>query len=399
MRYLQHLACGAVGLALCHGTAGAQNAQGGIQLSASVRALYDTNVARSSEAIAQARGLEREDVRISPSLQLRVSHPAGRHLLFVDGIAGRDFYLRNSILGRENLQARAGINSQWGRCRTGLEGSISRRQSDLEDIFLGPVDNAETAKAVLLSASCPRPAGLYPSARLAYRESDNSRLQRQDADSNTIEAEAAVNYGRPSFGEAALFVRFGETRFPNRASGVGFAGITDDQYQVRSVGLRYSRNLGSLIRGTASGEYTNVDRAGSQRGFGGFTYGATVQIRPLQRIRSTITAERAVEPSRRIGLSYSVSESFRGEVAYTLSPRVEFAAGGSIRDRNYEPASPIVPLLLTREETKVLFASMRIGLHDRLALEFDAQREKRETNGPDFGYTSSRVGMTARVNF
>jgi hypothetical protein len=42
---------------------------------------------------------------------------------------------------------------------------------------------------------------------------------------------------------------------------------------------------------------------------------------------------------------------------------------------------------------------MRIGLHDRIALEFDAQREKRETNGPGFGYTSSRVGMTARVNF
>jgi hypothetical protein len=297
------------------------------------------------------------------------------------------------------VQGRAGVNSRWGRCRTGLEASISRRQSDLEDIFLGPVDNAETAKAVLLSASCPRPAGVYPSARLAYRESDNSQALRQDADSNTMEAEAALNYGRPSFGEAALFARVGETRFPNRTAGVGFAGITDDRYQVRSVGLRYSRNLGSLIRGTASGEYTHVDRAGNQRGFGGFTYGATLQIRPLQRIRATIAAERAVEPSRRIGLSYSVNENYRGEVAYSLSPRVEFAAGGSIRNRNYEPAGPTVPLLLTREETNVLFASMRIGLHDRLALEFDAQREKRETNGPDFGYTSSRVGVTARVNF
>jgi hypothetical protein len=385
-------------LALCHSTASAQNARGGIELSASLRTQYDTNVARSSEAIAQARGLEREDVRISPSLQLRVSQPAGPHLFSLTGVAGRDFHLRNSILGRENLQARAGVNSQWGRCRTGLEGSISRRQSDLEDIFLGPVDNAETAKGVFLTASCPRPAGLYPSARLTYQESDNSQVLRQDADSNTVEAEAAVNYGRPSFGEAALFARFGETRFPNRGPGTGFAG-TDDQYQVRSVGIRYTRNLGSLIRGTANGEYTSVDRPGSRRGFQGFTYGASLQIRPLQRIRSTISAQRAVEPSRRIGLSNSVTKSFRGEVAYTLSPRVEFAAGGSIRDRNYELAGPTAPVLLTREETKGLFASMRIGLHDRLALEFDAQREKRETNAPGFGYTSSRVGMTARVNF
>jgi hypothetical protein len=214
-----------------------------------------------------------------------------------------------------------------------------------------------------------------------------------------VQAEAAVNYGRASFGDAALFARFSETRFPNRRAAVGSRGITDDQFQIRSVGLRYSRNVGALIRGTANGEYTHVDRAGGQRGFGGFTYGASLQIRPLQRIRSTITAERAVEPSRRIGVSYSINKSFRGEVAYRLSPRVEFAAGGSIRDRNYEPATLAAPVLVTREETKALFASMRIGLHDRLALDVDAQHEKRETNGPDFGYTSSRVGVTARVIF
>jgi hypothetical protein len=94
-----------------------------------------------------------------------------------------------------------------------------------------------------------------------------------------------------------------------------------------------------------------------------------------------------------------VNTNVRAEVAYTLSPRVEFVAGGSIRDRNYEGGSPAAALLFTREETKALFASMRIGLHDRLAIDVDAQREQRETNGPGFGYTSSRFGVTARVIF
>jgi hypothetical protein len=106
-----------------------------------------------------------------------------------------------------------------------------------------------------------------------------------------------------------------------------------------------------------------------------------------------------VSPSNRIGISYSVDKAYAAELIYRLSSRTEIAAGGSIRDRRYEAAPQTVISNLTDEETRALFASMRIGLSDRIRLAVDARREERDADLSLFDYVSSRVELSASLVF
>jgi hypothetical protein len=394
------IACAAAGLASLGSAAAAQQTENRSEIGLSTRLTYDTNIARSSEAVARARGLVREDVRFSPALELDIARTVGRHVLYVDAVAGRDIHARNSRLDRERLQGRAGVSSRFGWCRSTLEATAARRQSELQDIILGDIENTESTASVLARISCPKPAGFYPSASVEHASVENGSAIRRNADSQTLRGEAALNYAQPSLGEIALFLRYSETDFPNRLISLAPGGeAIRDRFESRQAGLIYSRNVGTLLRGSVGVSYTQVDRALAGQTFDGVTYSASLRVRPEQRLSATLSAERSVQPSNRIGISYSVDKAAAAALNYRLNPRVQFGAGGSIRDRRFELAPGTLVVTLTDEETRTLFASMRIDLSQRLRFGVDARREERDSNVRAFDYVSNRIEVTASISF
>jgi hypothetical protein len=389
--------CGAIGAACLTAPAPAQERR--LDFIATAQILYDSNIARSSRAVAEARGLEQEDVRFTPSLGVEGALPFGRHELSVNALVGADIHAVNSRLDRERIEGRLGLASDFGRCRSLLEATFARRQTDLEDIIIGPVENTETVKGASVGASCPREVGIVPYFNVGIRSTDNSETLRRSVDSDTVSVEGGLSYVQPSLGELGIFVRNRHIEYPNRLVAVGGAGLRMDEVRVRELGVRYTRNVGTLLRGTVSAAYTDVDRLTEEEAFTGLSYLVSLSVRPEARLSGQLTAERKIEPSNRIGISYSLDELYRAEAIYALSPLVGITAGASVRDRTFEPVDSVVPFGPTDEETTTAYASLRVQAHPRILVTLNAQRERRDSNLPLFDYTSTRIGLSTRLIF
>jgi hypothetical protein len=345
------------------------------------------------------RGIEPQELRFSPAIDVDADLPFGRHVVRFNAIAGYDFHAANTRFNRERLEGRAGLGSRFGRCITDLEASLLRRQSELEDIVQGPLDNAETVKSAEFAARCPREVGLIPSVLLRRRSIDNSEPARREVDSDTWLVEGGLNYVRPSLGEVGLFFSHSETEFPNRGVATPAGSVGSDAFQATSVGARFARSVGTLLRGSVAAARTEVSRKGSQDDFNFFAYSVNLLVRPEARLSGTLLAEKRVEPSSRIGVTYSVDELYRAEANYALSPRVTLSAGGSRRERDFEAARAGSPLIVTQERTVAAFGSVRVAVRPNLTVVLDAVREERETSDPLFDYTATRIGLSTRIGF
>jgi hypothetical protein len=154
-----------------------------------------------------------------------------------------------------------------------------------------------------------------------------------------------------------------------------------------------------LLRGSVAAARTEVSRKGSQDDFNFFAYSVNLLVRPEARLSGTLLAEKRVEPSSRIGVTYSVDELYRAEANYALSPRVTLSAGGSRRERDFEAARAGSPLIVTQERTVAAFGSVRVAVRPNLTVVLDAVREERETSDPLFDYTATRIGLSTRIGF
>ncbi|PWG03436.1 hypothetical protein DF286_11570 [Sphingosinicella humi] len=391
------LTCGLLGIAGSHGAAFAQTVP--LNYSVNLDLLYDSNIARVSEEAAAARGIEREDLRITPALSITLNLPRGRHTASANANLGYDFYLRNPRLDRERLSATAGLNSDWGRCDTSVNAGFERRQTEFEDIVAGPLDNTMTKWSASAGLSCPRPAGFYPGVRASIESARNDREARQDADYDYDRVEGFLAYARPSLGEAVVFASRGSINFPEREIDVGGLPV-QDEVQTTEVGGRFSRELGSLVRGSVQVSYTWVDRSNPIiEDFNGLTLAATLRIRPEGRLRGTLFAERAVRPTSRVGVSYSVAETYRADLQYDLTSSTVLTSGTSLRRREFVFAGPNFAGSPSTEDIVSAFASVRTNIRSRIFLGVEVLWERRDADLSLFDYTSVRFGITSKWLF
>lgn len=360
--------------------------------------LYDSNIARGSKAQAQARGLVQEDVRFTPAATLDLSIPVGRHALFATGVAGYDIHARNSRLDRERLELRSGANLRFAQCRADLFGILARRQAELDDITLGPVDNLETLRSINFEGRCERPAGLSPRVNVRHQQARNSRPQRRNSNLDRFELEGGLGYTQLSFGTVELFGRYIDARYPDRS--FSLAGVARrDGFESYTVGLAYDRQIGTALRGTLAAGYTELkpDRPDLPR-FDGVSYRAELRLNPLGRLRGTIVGARQVDASNRVDSSYFVEDQVSGRIEYAFSPFARSEAGLAFRRREFEGTSQ-AGLGIRAEETSSVFASLILDATPKLSFRIDAEHEQREADNPLFSYNSTQLGVTTALKF
>jgi hypothetical protein len=309
-------------------------------------ALYDSNVARANDEQALARGLVQEDFRFTPAATLDMFIPVvGRHGVFANGFAGYDFYDRNTRLNRERIELRSGLNLRFAQCRSDIFGSLSRRQSELGDITLGPIDNSETLRSVTFEGRCERPTGLNPRFSLFYEEGRNSEERRRRSNLDRFRAEAGLGYSNVALGTFGIF-----------------------------------------------GRYQDLPQ------FDGLTARAELLFNPLGRLTGRLEAAREVDSSNRIDVSYFVENRIQGSLEYRISPATIAEAGVAYRDREFEGASQS-DLSITQEETKSVFAALTMQLTPKVSLRFEAEHEERTTDNDLFDYQSTQLGVTTALKF
>ncbi len=404
-KYWWHFTCALTLAGLVPYAAQAQDSEGAqADITFSLTARHDSNVARSSPQRAAIRGLTQSDQRLTPSVSIDVLQPIGRHSASLSAILGYDFYRRNSRLDSERLQVDGRFQFDANFCQIGLNVGARRRQSELGDLafLLGnsdaAVQNIETQKTFGGDISCGAPTGIRPTASISRDIGDNDNILRQRSDYRTTSYRTGIGYTQPNIGNIELYASRSETRFPNTQ----LRGVRDNFNQI-AVGGEFQRDIGTRITANIGISYTSVNSLGGVgRDFKGVTYdlGLTAIVTPQLQVSGNFS--RSPQTSLNNDASYTVDTNYGVNATYAVNDRIKLSAGYRLADREYinNFGATVLPITLLRDERlHIVSGSISYSRSQRLSLVLDGGYERRNANGTFFDYSNVFVALGVRTSF
>ncbi|MBX3483738.1 hypothetical protein [Phenylobacterium sp.] len=372
-----------------------------LRFGASAEVYYDTNVSRGSDLLASQRGLQPEDTVFQPRVTATVSQPLGTQMVYLNGFAGYDFHRNNSRLDRANVQVGGGYTARVGICQPSLMGSYSGRQSDLEDADSNTVTNLIQSYGTAAGLRCGRPIGPGVQVMVGREMVKNSTSGRTASDHDSEFLNLALSYSNPTLGQASIAWGYGSNEYPNRIIPGRPVG---DGFITSNYTLSYQRQLGQKITLGGSIGRTMVKRefaiAGAPLKFSTTSYAASLDYRMSERIGLRASGARSVKPSNRPGKIYDVSTHLEGAVRYALGTRYDIEVGHAWTETNSNAdTAPGTRPVITNSRNNLTFGSVQYAQSDRISWEFTVQRDRRNTNLPQFNYSSTRVGLRTTVTF
>jgi hypothetical protein len=366
-----------------------------IGLGAQVGIEYDSNVARASEAVADARGIQRDDTIITPALTADITQPIGRQYVFLQGSVGYSFYAANDDLNRETADVVGGIGTRVGPCQGTISVGFTRRERGLEELVASNPRELQNTTTATLQQVCGLTGGLGASFSASSAASDSSGSSIDRLDYTTTSVSAGLVYRRSTLGEASLFASYGKTEYDE---GLPFSV---PGYDVTSIGVSYSRNVGSRITGSASISQTWVE---SESPFGvdssGINYAFNVGYRPSERLNVSASWTRDIRPSAQLGRNYSIREGVGIDASYRLGSRMTYTIGASQRKITSRGGLPVAGIIvLTDSRLNEFNTGLRFDLNDRISFSLDGSYSDYGTSNPLYDYTATRVGLTTSVAF
>lgn len=379
---------GAVGLVVAAVPAQAQENK--FDLSVAVVETYDTNVLRLGE---QRTNQPTDNLQIGPQVTVDYSRRLSRQRIFANGYAGYFWNNRFEFLNRQDIALTGGADLRAGpKCRATVTGSFFQAQSDLQDLGT-PVRNVATTQDYSVDASCPRPAGFFPVASASYFTVDNER--RVERNQNIVEGRFGIGYSRPSLGTAQLFGALSTIR---RERGIQTPqGLIRDVTQVRSVGLRAERDVGTRIRATGEIAYTSADPASPQAlSFEGVTYALSASYTPISRFVLSAGVDRSVSARGNLGTSYVIREQVNAGARLTVSRRTSFGARVLVAHRDYQGEDPLFLPQPRGADTQVTAqADVRYRVAEPITLELSTRYFQRAAENDFYDYDSYATTLRA----
>jgi hypothetical protein len=374
---------------------------------ASMRAEYDSNIARTSPQAASLLGLREDDISYAPTLNLNIVDPIGRQAVFLQGSVGYQFHQYNRQLDSEQINLSGGAGASVGRCGSVLSGGFFRGRSQQEQ--LGVVVNVENileVKRASLGITCATPAGLGLVFSTSYDQGDNSLPQVAMSDFRSTSVSGGIMYGRPSTGSVQLLASYTRTDTPNTV----FPAIGSDGYENESVGVTFSRRAGGKIELNASVNYSKVNLltpanpilvpGSPSSSSAGLTYTSSIDYRASSRLQFHGSFNRQITPTLLAGSPYEIQTLYAVRGDYRLGSRILIGAGADLgRDSGQANVAALAATTLTNSEVKGIFASVRYQQSPRIFVVLDARHESRTANLPQFEYTSDRVGLALGISY
>ncbi len=372
-----------------------------LTIEVSANALYDSNVVRGSDASADSRGLDKEDVKFAPTVDVTLNRSLGRHSLTAVGSLGYEFYLHNTRLNRERLKADVNLGMRLPFCAADLRSSVARRQSDLADIGVIPgdeeasSDNAETYLSAGASVSCGGAVGFRPTAIVDWSRASNSAEIRKNSDNTSFSYGGGVQYTQPAIGDITFYIGRREVRYPNRDI---ILTPAIQRYNQSRYGVIVSRDVGSRVKLDGEVMYTRATFEGGVEPFSGVNWrlGATVSFAQLQLNAET---SRSIDPSLGFIANYVLQTNNSLTASYYINPRLSASLGGqiSVRDYNYDPS--VIEVRILHDNIKRIRLALAYTATPRISIGLSGTYQKRDADGVFYDYDGYQIGFSARTKF
>lgn len=362
----------------------------------SVAVRYDTNVARASDEVAQLRGLKRSDWRLSPNLNIDLEKPVGRQVIYLNGDVGYDFYARNHRLNRGRLLLNGGARLQFSRCTGTVYGSLAFRQTDVAELIdVERANNTEHVTTIGADARCGLASGLAPFVGASRTWVTNSSETRRFADYNMNQAHGGIAYSRPVLGEIAVVAAVKDADYPHRDATLLLA----DHFHVFSIGVRYSRDVGSRLKGSAAINRTTVDSGAGLPKFTGLTSDVSLTALASDNIQAQVRWVRDVQPVN-VGFgAFNIDSRLSADVDYGLSPRLTLSGGAGLIHRHIRGEIALFGPQIQSERRTFEYARLTYKRSARTSLALDVRHESRSADPSIFNYDSTSVGLVFRTAF
>lgn len=366
-----------------------------------VDALYDSNVARSSAARAAIAGLVREDVVITPVLDVDITLPFGRNTLTMNGGAGYDFNVRNTRRNSERIALGAGLTTDLRICETSFDAGLSRARSNFSNFVGGNaaafVDNIETTTDFSGQLSCGSNVGLRPFVSGAYSIGRNTQSARQISDYDTVSYGGGITYRQPSIGEIGIVGSIDDTDYIERPDGSVAFGRT--RFSARSIGVFFARESARVLQARVRVNYTDIGESATSPGFSGLSGEAVVRLVPSGRIAIEASAARAAVPSLVFNVDYIVETAFAVGARAPIGPKVSSSLRYEWHHRDYFGGTLMQIGQLDDDVVGTVSGELAYQATRRVTFTLGAYYEKRTANDSSFDYESVRGLSSARITF
>jgi hypothetical protein len=371
-----------------------------LHASTSLSVLYDSNFARSSQAQADLRGIEPKEVTLRPQLDFEAVEPLGRQIVFLNGNVGYVFHKENSQLDRGRGTVNGGYTTSLGFCSLAGTGSYSAAQADLAELDTRVTKNLLAVSTVALSTQCGRQTGFGGGAQISRQESQNSAKIQRTADSTVESLSLQAGYSNPTLGQLGLVFGYTNSELPNRIIPGRPVG---DGFYTQTYGASFGKRFGTRIDVSGQVGRTMVKREfappGTDQKFSSTTYAAAASYRFGGRLVLELAGSRAVLPTARAGKLYDIATSGRAAVTYNLGSRYAVSVTENVADVKSNADTTVTTPVITKSRTYSTSASVSYRQSARATLLLDVRYDDRNTNLPAFDYTSTQVGLTAKIGF
>jgi len=363
--------------------------------------VYDSNISRTSEAVAIARGLRPEDEIVRPSALFEFVQPIGRNAAFLEGNAGYDFHRYNSRLDREDVDVTGGGLLTTGPCRTTGYGRFAAFQTDLQDTSLAVTTNLMETTTGGGQIACGQQRGFNLQLQGTHTDVVNSQSRQKVADHRIDAGGVQFGYANERLGDLSGILNYSQVHFPSRLNANGGFG---DEYWSEILGVSYQRNFGSKIKVQAQAGKTILKRASAPPGVplkvSGANYAAAVDYKMSSRLEFVIQSTRAFQPSNRPGKLFDLVTHTEGSAAYNLGTRITVTLGGFVENlKANQDTSPDALATITRARKSSEYVTLRYRQSQRITAIVDVRHEDKETDLAAFNYADTRATVTLAASF
>lgn len=373
-----------------------------ISIDVTGQATYDSNISRSSRAGISARGIEKEDMRLTPAVEANITLPTPVAVLSLSGTVGYDFFVRNTQLNRERIDLLAGAATKLSICDVGAQAGYSRAQSDLIDLSIVPGDpetsTVNVAQRVRVGGSVTCGSGsIRPTAFVDYRTVDNSAVRRRISNVDSLTYGGGVSYTSPSFGVLTAFVSRSNFDFPNRDGPVAAL----QSFDLTSYGLRLDRRLGGRLQVHGQVSYVDVGGVGSFNDrFDGLNWDASAALRIGERARLSLAAARQIDASAAFNLRTAQVSRYSAQLDYAVSPLVRAAITTSLMNRDFDVDPALAPIVVLDDDRVFeIVGRLTHNYGRRMSFNFSVGYSERSADVEIYNFDAVRamVGATLRL--
>jgi len=371
----------------CGTVAHAQEAStNGLAVRPSVEATYDSNVFRQNSNVRPTR----DDVIVSPGVEVEYSRPLGRNSLKVRGSAYLDAYVNGSTQARlRALAAADGIIKVGARCQTVLTGLFQRQRSDFGDINT-TTPNLQSVSTLRGEFACPEAVGFYPIGSIERTTTDNSRAYAF-ADQTTMSYRGGVGFGTPSIGTFSLYYEHSDTDRPSLAltNKIERAGITFNRSVVSHAAIETDVHW-LRVRSSNAG-VPDYDNPG---------WKISLVLSPVPTVLSFRgSLIRAVVNDSLVPAGYAVSTSYLGSGEWLFSDRTKAEFSYEHADRSYRRDPFLFSSLIDSDKVNLYTLAVRRKIGRALEFYLRGQRVTRSTNSGIGRYTANLIGLGVSADF